>query len=203
MIRTTLTQALLMSCFLTGASAASAQGTMPESSPTASDIATKPGQSPDQTATQQLSDAQITTILMVANNAEVTQGKLAQKTAKNKEVVQFAKQMVNDHTASGKEVKDLNARMKVKEQSSAIRDQLDAAARSSDQRLKGKKGADFEKTYIDEQVTMHQTVLDTIDTQLMPNAKAEELKTLLTKTRSTIASHLDHAKQLQNSKAAM
>jgi putative membrane protein len=94
-------------------------------------------------------------------------------------------------------------RPRPQEQSNAIRDQLDAAARSSDQRLKDKKGADFEKAYIEEQVTMHQTVLDTIDTQLMPNAKAEELKALLTKTRSTVASHLDHAKQLQNSKAAM
>lgn len=87
--------------------------------------------------------------------------------------------------------------------SSTTRDQLDAAAKASDSRLKGKKGTDFEKAYLDEQVTMHQTVLDTIDTQLAPNAKAEELKTLLTKTRTTVASHLDHAKQLQSSKAAM
>lgn len=29
-------------------------------------------------------------------------------------------------------------------------------AKASDSRLKGKKGADFEKAYLDEQVTMHQ-----------------------------------------------
>jgi putative membrane protein len=101
------------------------------------------------------------------------------------------------------EVQQLNSRMKIKEQSSALRDQMETAAKSSDTRLKGKKGADFEKAYIDEQITMHQTVLDTIDTQLVPNAKAEELKTLLTKTRSTVAAHLDHAQKLQDSKAAM
>lgn len=203
MIRTPFSKALLISCLATGAGVSYAQGTMPESAPTASDIATKPAQTPEQTATQQLTDSQITTVLLVANNAEVTQGKLAQKTAKSKQVVQFAKQMVTDHSASNKEVKDLNARMKVKEQTSAVRDQLEAAAKSSDSRLKGKKVTEFEKMYIDEQVTMHQTVLDTIDTQLAPNAKAEELKTLLTKMRSTVASHLDHAKQLQSSKAAM
>lgn len=203
MIRSTLGKTLLISCLAAGAGVSFAQGTMPESSPTASDIATKPGQTPDQTPTQQLTDSQITTVLLAANNAEVSQGKLAQKTAKSKDVVQFAKQMVTEHSSAAKEVKDLNARMKVKEQTSAIRDQLDAAAKSSDSRLKGKKGAEFEKTYIDEQVTMHQTVLDTIDTQLAPNAKAEELKTLLTKMRTSVAAHLDHAKQLQSSKAAM
>jgi putative membrane protein len=203
MIRTTFHKAIVITCFVTGASVSYAQGTMPESSPTASDIATTPTQNPSQTPTQQLTDSQITTVLMAANNAEISQGKLAQKTAKSKDVVQFAKQMVTDHTASLKEVKNVNAKLKVKEQTSATRDQLDAAAKASDSRLKGKKGADFEKTYLDEQVTMHQTVLDTIDTQLAPNAKAEELKTLLTKMRTTVASHLDHAKQLQSSKAAM
>jgi len=203
MIRTTLNKALLATCFVTGASVAYAQGTMPESSPTASDMATTPTQNPNQTPTQELTDSQITTVLMAVNNAEVSQGKLAQKTAKSKDVVQFAKQMVTEHSAALKDVKNLNARLKVKEQSSATRDQLDAAAKASDSRLKGKKGTDFEKTYIDEQVTMHQTVLDTIDTQLAPNAKTEELKTLLTKMRTTVASHLDHAKQLQSSKASM
>jgi putative membrane protein len=200
MIRTKLSKALIVSSCIT-ASAALAQGTMPESSPTSSNMATKPEQSPGQTPLQQLSDAQITSVLMVANNAEIRQGKSAQKTAKAKEVVDFAKQMVTDHSKSLEEVQQLNSRMKIKEQSSALRDQMETAAKSSDTRLKGKKGADFEKAYIDEQITMHQTVLDTIDTQLVPNAK--ELKTLLTKTRSTVAAHLDHAQKLQDSKAAM
>ncbi|MDQ3235482.1 MAG: DUF4142 domain-containing protein [Pseudobdellovibrionaceae bacterium] len=203
MIRTTLNKALIIGCFATGASIGFAQGTMPESSPNASNLATKPNQDPSQTPVQSLTDSQITTILMAANTAEVNQGKMAQKTAKTKEIVEFAKQMVNDHGQANKEVKDLNARLKIKEQSSAIRDQLEAAARTSDSKLKGKKGNDFEKTYVDEQVTMHQTVLDTIDTQLAPNAKTEEIKTLLTKMRTNVAAHLDHAKQLQTSKNAM
>ncbi len=202
MIRIQLNQSILISSLLFAAGPAHAQGTVPESSPTPSDIATKP-QSPDQNPIQQLSDAQITAVLLTANHAEVSQGKLAQKTAKNKEVVQFAKQMIQDHNASMKEVKTLNARLKVKEQGSVVRDQLETAARSSDGRLKGQKGTEFDKSYIDEQVAMHQTVLDTIDIQLLPNAKAEELKTLLTKTRTTVAAHLDHAKQLQNTKPTM
>lgn len=84
MIRTTFHKAIVITCFVTGASLTYAQGTMPESSPTASDMATTPN--------QQLTDSQITTVLMAANNAEISQGKLAQKTAKSKDVVQFAKQ---------------------------------------------------------------------------------------------------------------
>lgn len=203
MIRTQISQALILGFFAAGGSVSFAQGTMPESAPNASNLATQPQQNPAQTPTQTLTDSQITTILMAANTAEVKQGKMAQKTAKTKEVVEFAKQMVAEHDQANKEIKDLNARLKVKEQSSGIRDQLETAARNSDSKLKGKKGTEFEKAYVDEQVSMHQTVLDTIDTQLVPNAKTEELKTLLTKIRSTVATHLDHAKQLQTSKAAM
>ena len=63
--------------------------------------------------------------------------------------------------------------------------------------LKGKKGADFDRAYVDDEVKAHQQVLDTIDNQLLPNAQNPELKQLITSVRPVIAQHLDHAKQLQ------
>ena len=63
--------------------------------------------------------------------------------------------------------------------------------------LKKMSGAAFNKAYIDNEVTYHEKVLDTIDNALLPNAKNAELKQLITDVRPVVAAHLDHAKQIQ------
>jgi putative membrane protein len=63
--------------------------------------------------------------------------------------------------------------------------------------LKKLSGAAFDKAYIDHEVAYHQAVLDAIDKTLIPSAKNEELKGLITKVRPAIAAHLDHAKMVQ------
>jgi putative membrane protein len=52
---------------------------------------------------------------------------------------------------------------------------------------------------VDHEVAYHQQVLDAIDKTLIPNAKNDELKQLLTKVRPAIAAHLEHAKMVQSS----
>ena len=64
--------------------------------------------------------------------------------------------------------------------------------------LKGLKGKEFDKAYVDNEVTYHQTVLDAIDKTLIPSARNEELKALIVKVRPAFAEHLEHAKHLQS-----
>lgn len=66
-------------------------------------------------------------------------------------------------------------------------------------KLKGLKGAAFDKAYVDNEVTYHQTVLDAIDSTLVPNAKNAELKGLIEKVRPAFVDHLQHAKHIQAS----
>ena len=58
--------------------------------------------------------------------------------------------------------------------------------------------ANFNKSYVDNEVSYHEAVLNALDTQLIPNAQNPELKQLLTDTRPVIAEHLDHAKMVQS-----
>jgi putative membrane protein len=58
------------------------------------------------------------------------------------------------------------------------------------------RGAAWDKWYIDHEVTMHQDVLNTIDTALGA-AQAPELKDLLTKARPNIEAHLKRAQEIQ------
>jgi len=60
-------------------------------------------------------------------------------------------------------------------------------------------GAEFDKAYIDNEVTYHTSVIGALNTVLLPNAKNAELKALLESGKPIFESHLEHAKTLQNS----
>ena len=65
--------------------------------------------------------------------------------------------------------------------------------------LRQLSGAAFDRAYIDHEVTYHQQVLDALDNTLIPNAKNDQLKSLLSKVRPAFVARLEHAKQLQAS----
>jgi putative membrane protein len=61
------------------------------------------------------------------------------------------------------------------------------------------KGAEFDRAYINNEVTYHQAVIDAIDKTLVPSAQNSELKALLVKVRPAFVAHLEHAKMIQSS----
>lgn len=144
-------------------------------------------------------DAQIAGIVVTANQIDIDNGQLAERKAGNREVKDFARQMVTDHGGSNKAAKDLARQLKLKPEENATSTSLKASGDETRKKLLSLNGGEFDKAYIDSEVTFHQKVLDTIDKSLLPNAKHEELKALLTKTRPVIADHLEHARRLQAS----
>lgn len=56
-----------------------------------------------------------------------------------------------------------------------------------------------DKDYMMSQIMVHSKVLQTIDTQLLPNAKNPELRNILVETRSAVAMHLKMAEQIKSS----
>ena len=145
------------------------------------------------------SDAQIAGIVLMANTVDIDAGKLAQKMSRNKEVQQFGKQMVTDHTGVNRQATALVKKLKVKPEDSDISKSLKADGDANISKLKGLKGAAFDKAYVDNEVTYHQAVIDALDKTLIPNAKNAELKDLLEKVKPAFVAHLEHAKQIQQS----
>ena len=144
-------------------------------------------------------DAQIAHIVVTANQVDIDAGKLAQKQAKGAEVKAFGKQMVTDHSAVNKQAVALVTKLKVKPEDNATSQSLKSGGDANVKKLKGLKGAAFDKAYVDQEVTYHQTVLDAIDKVLIPNAQNAELKALIVKVRPAIDGHLQHAKMMQAS----
>ena len=144
-------------------------------------------------------DPQIAGIVVTANQIDVDAGKIAKSRSKNKEVQDFAQQMITDHTAVNKQASALVKKLGVKPADSDTSKSLKKAAADTAKKLKALKGAQFDKAYVDNEVVYHQQVLDAIDKVLIPNADNAELKGLIEKVRPAIAAHLEHAKHLQAS----
>lgn len=144
-------------------------------------------------------DAQIAGIVVAANTVDIDAGKLARKTTGNAEVRGFARQMVTDHTGVNKQAGALVKKLKVTPTDSELAKTLKQGGADNIAKLKTLKGKDFDKAYIDQEVTYHQSVIDALDKTLIPNARNPALKDLLVKTRPAFVAHLEHAKKLQAS----
>src|SRR5256885_3582812 len=59
------------------------------------------------------------------------------------------------------------------------------------------KGKAFDKEYINHEVAYHKAVIDAVKNTLIPNAKNEQLKQLLTDAGPTLEGHLKHAENVQ------
>jgi putative membrane protein len=143
-----------------------------------------------------LSDANIVALLDHANAADSTAGALAATKATNPQVKQFAKLMMSEHHALRKQGADLAKQLKLTPEPPA-NDPVTALAQQETQALQSApKGAEFDKTYIDQEVAAHQAVLD-LANKAHDEADNPELKALIEKAKPVIEKHLDQAKQLQ------
>jgi putative membrane protein len=148
---------------------------------------------------QGINDAQIASIVVTANQVDIDAGNVALKASKNAEVKKFAQTMVTDHTGVNKSATELVTKLKVTPEDNETSKSLKTGGEQNVTTLKGLKGAEFDKAYIDHEVAYHQQVLDAVDKTLIPSAKNDELKALLVKVRPAFVAHLEHAKHLQAS----
>jgi putative membrane protein len=146
-----------------------------------------------------LNDAQIAHVAVTANSIDSAAGAMARQKGSAKAVKDFAQTMITDHGGVNKQAVALVTKLKVTPEDNAVSQSLKSAADASTANLQGKSGADFDKAYIDNEVTYHQNVLDALDKTLIPGAQNGELKALLEKVRPAVAAHLERAKQIQSS----
>ncbi|HEX4479137.1 MAG TPA: DUF4142 domain-containing protein [Polyangiaceae bacterium] len=144
-------------------------------------------------AKDELSDSQILGVTDVANGGEVEQGDIAEKRGHAPAVKSFAQMMVNDHFAAKKEGAEIASKLGLKLAPSEERARLQ---QNGDQVLTDLRKADkddFDRTYLKAQIKEHESVLKLIDSDLMPNANAPQIKTLLGDMRTHVEHHLSVA----------
>ena len=151
------------------------------------------------TAAQSPSDAQIASIVVVANEVDIDAGRVAESKASGANVKAFAKQMITDHTGVNKQAVALATKLGVVPEDNPTSQGLKKGGEDNVKSLSLLRGTAFDKAYIDHEVVYHQKVLDAIDKTLIPSARNADLKALLVAVRPAFVGHLEHAKQIQAS----
>jgi putative membrane protein len=144
-----------------------------------------------------LSDAEIASVAVTANQIDINYAKIAKEKSKNVEVLKFAKTMTDDHTAIINQAVALVTKLKVTPKDNAVSKQLLSDAEKTKKMLRSKSAKTFDKAYIDNEVAVHKAVIGTVESLLIPQSQNAELKKLLQDVVPALKAHLAHAEMLQ------
>lgn len=144
-----------------------------------------------------LSDAEIASVAVVANQNDIDFANIALKRSKDPKVQEFAKTMIADHQAIIDMAVALVTKLKMTPKDNAVSDQYLANAKETMKMLNGKSATTFDKAYVDNEVTYHKAVIAAVKTVLIPQSKNAELKALLEKALPILETHLQHAEMVQ------
>ena len=145
-----------------------------------------------------LSDPEIASVAVTANQIDIGYADIAKSKSKNDDILKFAETMANDHKAVIDQAVALVKKLGVTPKDNAVSQKLLADAEKTKTSLNGKKGKDFDKAYIDNEVAYHKAVISTVETVLIPESENKELKELLQQVVPTLKTHLEHAEMVQS-----
>ena len=143
-----------------------------------------------------LTDGNIVALLDETNKADSAAGALALPKATSPAVKQFAKLMMSEHHMLRVEGQQVAKKAQITP-SAPANDPLAPLAQQETSTLQSTpKGSQFDRAYIDQEVTIHRAVNDLLD-QAKGTAQNDQLKALIGKAQPVIQKHLDMAESIQ------
>jgi putative membrane protein len=151
---------------------------------------------PAPAAAQVLDDATIVAIFDAANTADIETGSLAAKRADSKEVRDYGAMIAHDHEAVRQMGRDLAKKLGVTPTPPAgdTSAKTQAATMAT---LQAKHGAEFDLALMQHEVAFHSSVINAIQTTLLPAIHNAELKALVEKVAPAFQAHLAVAQRLE------
>ena len=144
-----------------------------------------------------LSDPEIASVAVTANQIDINSAKIAKERSKNADILKFADLMISDHQSVIDQAVALVKKLGVTPMDNALSKKLNSDAEATIKVLRSKSDADFNKAYIDNEVSYHKAVINTVQDQLIPQSQNAELKALLQKVLPILKTHLEHAQMVQ------
>lgn len=151
---------------------------------------------PAPAAGQALDDPTIIAIFYAANTADIETGSLAAERAQSKEVRDYGAMIAHDHQAVRQLGRDLARKLGVTPTPPAG----DTSAKTQAETmatLRAKHGPDFDRALMQHEVAFHKSVIDAIQTTLLPAIRNAELKALVEKVAPAFQAHLLMAQRLE------
>ena len=144
-----------------------------------------------------LTDPEIASVAVVANQIDIGYAEIAAKKSKNAEILDFAATMKRDHNTVIEQAVALAKKLGVTPKDNAVSKKLLADAANTKKTLNKKSGKAFDKAYVDNEVAYHKAVIGAVETLLIPKTDNAELKALLQKVVPILKTHLGHAEMVQ------
>lgn len=144
-----------------------------------------------------LTDANIAALLDEANAGDSAMGKLAATKGTSAAVKEFGRQMERDHHTLRQQGQALAKKENLAPQAPSNDTLTTASTKMHDSLNAMPKGKDWDKAYIDNEVAVHQSVLNLLQTA-QSSAQDTSLKALITKAQPLIQAHLQKAQSIQS-----
>jgi putative membrane protein len=141
-------------------------------------------------------DAQIAHIAYTAGEIDVAAGKQALAKSKNPQVRKFAQEMVRDHAAVNVQALSLVTKLHLTPQDNATSAALKTDADAKLKQLAALKGREFDRAYIENEISYHKAVNSALESTLIPSARNSELKDLLQTGLKLFQAHEQHAEHV-------
>ena len=151
---------------------------------------------------QKLTDASILATLDRADMADSAAGAVAMKKAANPQVKDYGRMMTRDHHESHAKVMQLAKSLNITPKA-ATDDPINAmATRDSTTLASTPTGEQFDRTYIEQQVAMHQKVME-FAKQAEQSTTNAQIKRHIQETSPVLQRHLQRAQEIQQSLGRM
>jgi putative membrane protein len=144
-----------------------------------------------------LDDATIVAIFDAANTADIETGNLAAERAQNPEVREFGKMLARDHQMVRQQGRDLAKKLGVTP-TPPKPDEGAKAHAAAMKTLRSVPAAAFDHAFLQHEVAFHKSVIDAVNTTLMPAIRNEEVKKLVTTVAPAFVAHMEAARNLDN-----
>jgi predicted outer membrane protein len=160
----------------------------PAQAPGRADPAT--AQSPRAQSAQTNSPSEFVSKATNSNLFEIQSSQLALQKSQNNRIREFAQKMVQDHTGAGD-------RLKAAAQGETVPTNLDQQHAGMLQQLQGATGPDFDRRYVQLQLTGHQETVTLFD-QFAQNGDHPQLKQFAQQTLPSLREHLQMVQELRS-----
>jgi len=143
-----------------------------------------------------LDDPTIVAIFDAANTADIETGELAAERGQSREVREFGAMLARDHRQVRQLGRDLAAKLRVTPTPPAddASQKAHAAALAS---LRSKSGAEFDVAFLRHEAAFHKSVIDAVQTTLLPAIRNDELRALVVKVAPAFQAHMLAAQNLE------
>ena len=136
-----------------------------------------------------LDDPTIVAIFDAANTADIETGMLAQQKGTSAEVREFGAMLVRDHTMVRQQGRDLASKLGVTP--TPPKDDASAKAHGAAMtRLRAMTGKAFDHAFLQHEVAFHKSVIDAVQSTLLPAIQNAELKDLVVKVAPAFQAHM-------------